>query len=69
MMDRFYFQLARGRAIVRTRAMREARRRKARGETWLVQHEVARARRANREWRHYRRRYLELRDSIFRSDP
>ena len=60
-MERIYVQWARGRAIVRNRAMREARRQKARGETWLVQHEVARARRANREWREYRRRYLELR--------
>jgi hypothetical protein len=76
-----YFQLARGRALVRTKAMKAARRAKAavvRGgdryageffpysEAQLrdyrseVAYQVGRARRANRDWRRYRRSHVEL---------
>ena len=64
----FWFQMARGRAIVRKNAMREARRIKAafarqdrpltdtdrRIRDAEIGFEVARARRANRDWRQYR---------------
>jgi hypothetical protein len=61
-----FFQMARGRAMVRSRAMRLARSARARmlasredsaaqaAQRDEMAYQVGRARRANRDWRHYR---------------
>lgn len=59
-LTRTYFQWARGRAMVRSRAMREARFAKRRGDQNSLIGWVKAARKANREAREYRKRYLEL---------
>jgi hypothetical protein len=67
----FWFQTARGRAIVRNQCMRHARRLKAKlphalGDlerlflTLEIQSEVRRAREAHRDWRKYRQLHLEF---------
>ena len=50
-----WFQLARGRAIVRKNRMAAARRHKRLGSLTLVRYMVESARRAHREWRYYRK--------------
>lgn len=57
-MTGMWFQMARGRAMVRRNSMKTARRLKAQGREYAYY--VERARKANHDWQTYRRLHLQF---------